>query len=171
MNKILTAIAALAFAVGAMLTPTAPAEAGFKGRLAIGLALGAIALSHQRYEERRHRERRYYARRKAEKKVYSSKKSSSSTKKIAKAEPEPEVEKVETPDKLVENENSSISTAALVPVEESATIGDNSQASEPAKVVAEIPETEPPAGPKTANKLDCKKFFPTVGITLSVSCE
>jgi hypothetical protein len=54
MKRFLFSVAIAVFAVSAMLTPSAPAQAGFKGRLAIGLALGAIALSHQRFEERRH---------------------------------------------------------------------------------------------------------------------
>ena len=54
MKRFLFALAIAVFAVSAMLKPYAPAQAGFKGRLAIGLALGAIALSHQDYEKRRH---------------------------------------------------------------------------------------------------------------------
>jgi hypothetical protein len=173
MNKILIAIAALVFAAGAMLTPTAPAQAGWKGRLAVGLALGAIgAMSHHhRYERRHWRERRFHARRKAvEKKVYTHKKPSSSTEEVAKVEipPIPEQKVIVT---AAENENSSISTAAVEPVEETAAIHSSEPTTEPAKVVAEVPETEPANGQKAANKLDCKKFFPAVGMTLSVPCE
>jgi hypothetical protein len=176
MNKFLIAIATLVFAVGAMLTPTAPAQAGWKGRLAVGLAIGAIgAMSqHHRYEKRkRWKKKRYQAQRKAKKKVYTSKKSSSSTKTVAKAEPAPTPE---LPEKkavaaLVDNENSSISTTAIVPVEETASIDSGEPTAEPAKVVAEVPETAPAAGQKAANQLDCKKFFPSVGMTLSVSCD
>jgi hypothetical protein len=172
MNKFLIAIAALVFAFGAMLTPTAPAQAGFKGRLAVGLAIGAIgAMSHHhRYERRRWKKKSYHARRKAKKKVYTSKKSSPSTKKVAKAEPAPIPEQTVI-DAAVENENSSISTAAIEPVEETASIDSSEPTAEPVKVVAEVPETDPADGQKAANKLDCKKFFPAVGMTLSVSCD
>jgi hypothetical protein len=173
MNRFLIAIATLVFAVGAMLTPTAPAQAGWKGRLAVGLAIGAIGAMnhHHRYEKRRWKKKRYQARRKAKKKkVYTSKKSSPSTKKVAKAEPAP-IPEQKVIDTAVENENSSISTAAIAPVEETASIDGGEPTAEPAKVVAEVPETEPADGQKAANKLDCKKFFPAVGMTLSVSCD
>jgi hypothetical protein len=172
MKRLLFVVAIAVFAVSAMLTPSAPAQAGFKGRLAVGLALGAIALSHQRYEHRRVKKKRYHARRKATKKVYATKKSKPSTKKVAKAEPAPQPElKDETIDTIVENENSSISTAALAPIEETASIDKTEPTPEPVNVVAEVPETEPAIGQETAKKLDCKKFFPTVGMTLSVPCE
>jgi hypothetical protein len=169
MKRFLIAVAAAVFAIGAMLTPSAPAQAGFKGRFAIGLAIGAIALSQRHHAHRHWQKKRYYARRKAEKKVYASKKSSSPTKKIAKAEPEPKVETVNEPveNALIENENSSISVAALAPVKETASI-DGAEAAEP---VAETSEAKPENGQKSASKLDCKKFFPAVGMTLSVSCE
>jgi hypothetical protein len=173
MKRLLFVVAIAVFAVSAMLTPSAPAQAGFKGRLAVGLALGALAHSHQRYEHRRVKKKRYHARRKTTKKVYATKKSKPSTTKVAKAEPAPLPEvKDETIDTIVENENSSISTAALAPVEETASIdGTEADASEPVEVAAEPSETKPADGPKSANKLDCKKFFPSVGMTLSVSCE
>ena len=60
------------------------------------------------------------------------------------------------------NENSSIATAALPSVEETASI-DTPVEAEPVKASND--------GPKTAEKLDCKKFFPSVGMTLSVPCE
>jgi hypothetical protein len=159
MNRFLIAVAAAIFAVSAMFAPSA--QAGFKGRLAIGLAIGAIALSHQHaYEEQRWKKRRYYARHKEAKKVYAGKKSSPSTEAVAKAEPEPTVEK---DDAMIESENSSISTAAIGPVEQTAAMDDAKAAPEPVSVAAE--------GSKTVKKLDCKKFFPAAGMTLSVSCE
>lgn len=174
MNKFLIAIATLVFAVGAMLTPTAPAQAGWKGRLAVGLALGAIgAMSHHHRYERRHRrwKARHHPRRRVKEKVYvTKKKPSPSTEEVAKVEipPIPEPKVIDT---AAENENSSISTAAVEPVAETASIHSSEPTAEPAKVVAEVPETEPANGQKAANKLDCKKFFPAVGMTLSVPCE
>jgi len=173
MNRFLIAIATVVFAVGAMLTPTAPAHAGMKGRLAVGLALGAMAvMAHEHRREMRHRrwKKRHHARRRTyKKKVYVSKKSTPKVEEVAKAEPAalPEIPEKKADAALVQNENSSISTAALEPVEETASI-DNA---EPVNAVEEDSTTEPADEPKTANKLDCKKFFPTVGMTLSVPCE
>ncbi len=166
MNRFLIAIATAVFAMSAMFAPSA--QAGFKGgRFAVGLAIGALMLSQQHHYEHEHwKKKRHYVRRKAEKKVYATKKSSS-TKEVAKADPEP---KVETADTVIENENSSISTAALAPIAETAA-DDTAAPPEPVKVVAEVPEPRSDDGPKTAKKLDCKKFFPSVGMTLSVSCE
>jgi hypothetical protein len=144
-----------------------------KGRLAVGLAIGAIGvMAHQhRYEQRRLKQKRYHARRKTTKKVYAAKKPSASVKKIAKAEPKPEPQVAEIVEPA-ENENSSISTAALAPIEETASIeSTEAAASDPVEVVAESPETKPAEAQKSAGKLDCKKFFPSVGMTLSVSCE
>ncbi len=172
MNRILIAVAMAVFAMSAMLAP--PAQAGWKGRLAVGLAIGAIsAMSHQqRYEHRRLRERRYYARHRHAKKVYATKKSKPATEDVAEVEPAPLPQaKSEVMDAMVENENSSISTAALSPVEQTATINAAEPTPGPAKVVADVPATEPEDGPKTAERLDCKKFFPSVGMTLSVSCD
>jgi hypothetical protein len=42
---------------------------------------------------------------------------------------------------------------------------------EPAQVAGKPPETTPAAGQTPAKKIDCKKFFPSVGLTLSVPCE
>ena len=168
MNRIMIAVAVAVFAMGGMLAR--PAEAGMKGRLAVGLAIGAIGVmahEHRRAEHRKWKKKRYEARRRAAKKVYTAKKKSTpKVKQVAKAEPTP-IPEQKLVDVAVENENSSISTAALAPVEETASIDET----EAVNVVAEVPETESAAVQETAKKLDCKKFFPTVGMTLSVPCE
>ena len=174
MNRFLIAIATMVFAAGAMLTPTAPAHAGMKGHLAVGLAIGALAvMAHENegYERNRHgKKKSHHARRSAHKrkKVHVSKRSSSSTEQVAKAEPElaPVPEQKDT-DALVHSENSSISTAALAPIEETASI----DKAEPVNATEEGSEEDHKDAPKTANKLDCKKFFPAVGMTLTVPCE
>jgi hypothetical protein len=170
MNRIMIAVAVAVFAMSGMLAR--PAEAGMKGRLAVGLAIGAIGVmahEHRKAERRKWKKKRYEARRRATKKVYTAKKKSTpKVKEVAKAEPAP-LPKQKVVDAAVENENSSISTAALAPVEETASI--NETEAETVNVVAEVPETEPVAVQETAKKLDCKKFFPTVGMTLSVPCE
>jgi hypothetical protein len=167
MNRIMIAVAVAVFAMSGMLAR--PAEAGMKGRLAIGLAIGAIGvMAHQQhqYEKRQWRKKHYEARRRATKKVYTAKKKSTpKVEEVAVVEPAPMP--VPKPDFLVENENSSIATAALEPIEDTASI-DNS---EPVNVATETTDSEPANGPKTAQKLDCRKFFPTVGMTLSVPCE
>ncbi len=174
MNRFLIAIATMVFALGAMLTPTAPAQAGMKGRLAVGLAVGALAVmahEHNRYEHQRWKKKRYHARhRAAKKKVYRAKQKS--TPEVAEAQPElPPIPEQKEIDTAAQNENSSISTAALAPVEETSSIDNSEPTVDPVDAVAEVPETEPEDGPKTAVKLDCKKFFPAVGMTLSVPCE
>ncbi len=167
MNRIMIAVAIAVFAMGGMFAR--PAQAGMKGRLAIGLAIGAIGVmahQHQQYERRKWRKKHYQARRRATKKVYTAKKKSTpKVEEVAEVEPAPMP--VPKPDFLVENENSSISTAALEPIDETASIDD----AEPVNVAAEATDSEPASGPKTAKKLDCRKFFPTVGMTLSVPCE
>jgi hypothetical protein len=166
MNKTLIAIVSAAFAVTSIFTSSA--QAGFKGRLAVGLAIGALSvMAHQhRYEEhRRWRERHYAKRHRRHEPVYV-KRSEPAPKKADVAE-----EKVETPSvDTADNENSSITTAALTPAEEPT--ASTTPSAETADQTAEMPPVEPVAeGPKTANKLDCKKFFPSVGMTLSVPCE
>ena len=170
MNRIMIAVAVAVFAMGGMLAR--PAEAGMKGRLAVGLAIGAIGVmahQHRQAERREWKKKRYEARRRAAKKVYTAKKKSTpKVKQVAKAEPAPApIPEQKLVDVAVENENSSISTAALAPIEETASIDET----EAVNVVAEVPETESAAVQETAKKLDCKKFFPTVGMTLSVPCE
>lgn len=168
MNKILIAVAAAVFALTSMFTPSA--QAGFKGRLAVGLAVGALSVlahqnRHRRYHNRRWRRRHHHVhhRAPARKKVYVTKK----------AAPEPEVakveDKVELPvQKKAETENSSITTAALPDADQPAATETAEATDETAAVTAEpVASTEP----QTANELDCKKFFPSVGMTLSVPCE
>lgn len=168
MNRFLIAIATVVFAVGAMLTPTAPAHAGMKGRLAVGLALGAMAvMAHEHRREMRHRrwKKRHHARRRTyKKKVYVSKKSTPKVEEVAKAEPAalPEIPEKKADAALVQNENSSISTAAIEPVAETAA-DDN--------VEATLEPVSPDSETKSATKLGCKKFFPSVGMTLTVPCE
>lgn len=165
MTRFLIAIAAAVFAMSAMLAP--PAQAGMKGRLAVGLAIGAIGIMAHQQRRYEHRKRHHHARRRAAKKVYTAKKKSApKVEEVAKAEPAPLPEQ-KVVDAAVDNENSSISTAALAPIEETASV-DNA---EPVNFVAEAPESVPATGQETAKRLDCKKFFPTVGMTLSVPCE
>lgn len=179
MKRILTALSIAVFAASTMIASTA-AQAGFKGRLAVGLAVGALAVMHNqhRYEQRKRAQKRIYARRKTEK-VYVAKKARSqpAEQEVAKVE-EPEVK---APEVAAVNENSSITTAALSPEQapqDAAETTDETAAVEPVAVEPEEKSAEaadakekPTETAKAVKGLDCKKFFSSVGLTLSVPCE
>ena len=172
MNKFLIALAATLFAISTMLPVSSAQAGGFKKGLGVGLAIGAIGvMAHQAHRAEKHRrwKKRQYVRR-PKQKTYVSKKTTVK-KAVAKVEepvappPLPVAKAIDA-----ETENSSITTAALPPVEE--------QIEEQAQDTTETSEADvqPVAAtssiePQTANKLDCKKFFPSVGMTLSVPCE
>lgn len=180
MTKFLIAIVSTAFAISTMFTSAA--QAGFKGRLAVGLAIGAIGvMAHQahRHEQRKRWRKRHYVRRHKEKvyvsrkhkeKVYVSKKSTPKKAVVAKVE-EPAVTPPLPVAKVIdaENENSSITTAAIAP-DETAPVTTGSTEAAPEATVEPVAAAASET-PKTANKLDCKKFFPSVGMTLTVPCE
>lgn len=174
MQKFIIAIAVAVFAFStSMFAPAA--HAGMKGKIAVGLAIGAIGvMAHQhRMQKRRAMKRRYHARRKSsrKRKSYVAKKKATAPKKQYVAEIAPEdvplpVKKVTT---KVVAENSSITTAALTDTDlvtddvadvNDETIDDGAQVS--ANTANE---------PETVGALGCKKFFPSVGMTLSVPCE
>lgn len=176
MNKIIIAIATAVFAIGTMVSS---AQAGMKGKLGIGLAIGAaaiIASQHHRYEKRRVYQKRQHVRRKARnRKVYATKKSSAPKKvAVAAVEQEPAPLPVQ---KAALSENSSITTgittAALPKSEElSQDEADEIVEADTADATIDEPNVATVADEaQTANKLDCKKFFPSVGMTLSVPCE
>jgi hypothetical protein len=173
MNKVIIAIATVIFALGTMITSSA--QAGMKGKLGIGLAIGAaaiIASQHHRHEKRRaYRKRKHTRRHHRQRKVYATKKSSAPKKTaVARAEPDP-IEMPVRKEVNVVRQNSSITTAALpndevedeVVAVETGTVDATADEAEVTKVADETQTT--------ANKLDCKKFFPSVGMTLSVPCE
>lgn len=174
MNKIIIAIAATIFAMGTMVSS---AQAGMKGKLGIGLAIGAaaiIASQHHRYEERRvYRERQHVRRKAKSRKVYATKKAAPKKVEVAKVE-EPAPVPVQ---KAALSENSSITTgittAALPKSEElSQDEADEIVETDTADATTDEPDVATVADEaQTANKLDCKKFFPSVGMTLSVPCE
>jgi len=130
------------------------AEAGMRVRLGFGFPIGSFtAHGNSGGYSSYHRSRRHhYVRRKTKQKVKVTRETTE-TKSVAKAEPEEKVENNE----VAESENSSISTASIAPVEKE-TADDNA-------------ETKPADAPKSATKVDCKKFFPSVGMTLTVPCD
>ncbi len=160
MNKTLIAIVSAAFAVTSIFASSA--QAGFRGRFAVGLAVGAL-LAHQHYEHEHWRKRHIYVQRRTEK-VYVSRKTSRKSNDVAKVDTPP----VDTAD----SENSSITTAALTPAEQETPVATTeSVTTTPPAAVDPKPAEATADGQQTAKKLDCKKFFPSVGMTLSVPCE
>jgi hypothetical protein len=181
MNKSPVAIIVALIAAATMFA--SGAQAGFKIRLGFGGPLPAFTAHGGNYHSERHYHRkRYLARRVVKKeKVYVAKrKTTSEPKKVIAKTVTKKPEAVATapvtaPEVIADNENSSISTASLdTAVVDPALVKEGEvPAVEPAKVSA---ATEPvqAAKPKTtqaASKLDCKKFFPSVGMTLTVPCE
>lgn len=178
MQKFIIAIAAAVFALStSMMAPAA--HAGMKGKLAVGLAIGAIGvMAHHHQMKKRHAKRRkYHARRKssrkrksyvAKKKVYAPKKQYVA-KTIA-------PEDVPLPEQKIAGEivteNSSITTAALTDTD---LVNDNAVDvnDETIEDATEVSTNAIDTGdePETVGSLGCKKFFPAVGMTLSVPCE
>jgi len=155
-------------------------QAGFGIRLGFGGPLPAFtAHGNGGYEGERHYHRKRYIERRVKEKTHVAKRKNDD--KVAKkSEPKvsKKVAKSETPAASADSpqaaapdaENSSITTvsataetsapAPTTPVE---TV---KNASPPA-----VAEETKPSPAKTASKLDCKKFFPSVGMTLTVPCE
>ena len=172
MNKTIIVSAGALLAAVTMLSSTA--EAGFKFRIGLGFPVGGY--SQPSYHP--HWRERVYVERKAKRVHVAKKKSETTTAVVQKEDPADTV--------AVENENSSISVAALPANEVAtnpATTEDASLAkttettatpivtnAPPLPVVDQKAETADVSGQKTAKKLDCKTFFPSVGLTLSVPC-
>jgi len=153
MKKLIAIIPALIAAA----TFTTAAEAGFKVRLGFGGPLPAFTAyshssdyGHKVYKRRAHRAA---LRRQRHAPVQVTEKPATET--VAKVEDKAQAEPVA---KQVQSENSSISVAAAT-VSETKSI-------EPVKTAAAgTSETE------AARNIGCKKFFPSVGMTVSVACE
>jgi hypothetical protein len=159
MNKTLLAIATAMLAATTMFASAAEAG-GLKVRLGFGGPLPYFTAHSNSggYHEPRHR-RHHYVRRKVKSKVHVTEETpAAETSDVAKVESEAQPAK-----KAAVNENSSISTAALPKAEETT--------DETAKAAAETTDTATVDTPNAGKKIDCKKFFPSVGMTLSVPCE
>ena len=162
MNKMLIAVAAAFFAVTALIG--SGAEAGFNMRLKApaGFSVVEQAGCGGGGYRRVFRKRYSTARRSVKRKVEVARAPAASSVKVAKAEPKVEVKaepEAEVASQNVEIENSSISSASETVAE--------------AKPV-EVKQVETkPAEKKVAaaKEIGCKKFFPSVGMTLTVSCE
>ena len=157
MNKPLIALAAT---IAAFAASVSQAEAGFRIGIGFGFPIGAFS-HHNSYEAPRH--------------IYRAERAPVRARKL---QPKQEIAKSDDAS-VAQNENSSIAIAAdqVASVENSSI----SVASEPVKITetqktAEAAKAIEPV--KTAEakkpavaKLDCKKFFPSVGLTLTVPCE
>ena len=169
MSKLSVALIAALVAVATMYSPAA--EAGL--RIGIGFG-GGLPFAHGNgggYKQQHHR-KRYIARRVKKQKVYVAKRKVSEPK-VAKVEKVAKPAVVATapvvePEVIADSENSSITTAALESTaavdQETVTPAEEAES----KTVAAKPAV---SKPEKAAKLDCKKFFPSVGMTLSVPCE
>lgn len=166
--KSLIAIAAAAVALAGTM---GPAEAGFGIRIGIGIPLfhSGPTYAAPSYKKRVHRVER------VQRAPVRTIRKPQATAVAAKA-PEPVVEpKIEKT--VARNENSSIATAKVEKLAQtensSISIVETPKTAAAAKSVDPVEtETETKAdGPEIAQNIDCKKFFPSVGMTLSVPCE
>jgi hypothetical protein len=175
MSKSPVAIIAALIAAATMFASTA--EAGFRIRLGFGGPLpsfNAYGNGGGGYEHRHHRQR-YIARRIVKKeKTYVAKrdaepKVAKSTKSAPKREDVAAVPAID-PNVIADSENSSITTASLEP--EKAASAPETKPVTPVAVKSKDTGAEPVRkSASAAGKLDCKKFFPSVGMTLTVPCE
>jgi hypothetical protein len=194
-NKTIVTSAGALLAAVTMLSSTA--EAGFKFHIGLGFPIGGY--SHPSYEHHPHWRERVYVERKARRVHVAKKKSPTTTAVVQEQAPADTV--------AVENENSSISVAALPatdaatnpataedtsatplqpvtpPQKDAAVAPTDLPVTKATEQATETPIDAPPLpavdqklatpavpGQKTAKKLDCKTFFPSVGLTLSVPC-
>jgi hypothetical protein len=152
MTKSIIAIATAILAATTLLSPAA--EAGFRVGFGFGGGVPPYLTDYNKQaasEHKRSKKRAYRAARRHETAPAKVTKKASSA---AKVDNKAEEKKVETVEKVAQSENSSISVAQATP--------------EP-KTVAETVETV--AASQPARSIDCKKFFATVGMTLTVPCE
>ena len=183
MSKLLALATALIFAAT---TFASTAQAGMRVGIGIGiggLALGALSNGGGRGEAREYRERKREraSRRQREEKapVRSAKKSKSD--KSDKSEQAAKEPAEEAPTSTATNEASGIATTGgpvVAPVTTGATATADAQTEHSSISLASATDDATPmkkidtASQETTGKsLDCKKFFPSVGMTLSVPCE
>ncbi|MFA5898415.1 MAG: hypothetical protein WC829_04805 [Hyphomicrobium sp.] len=169
MTKLLALAAALAIALSGSIST---AEAGMRMRVGMGaLAIGALsAMAHRHHEP----EYRTYKKPRAVRREREEKAPVRAAKKV-KVEQNEVAENA--PDKDIASEASSIATIGeesapevITGSTEAQPAGENSSIAltdERAPTQAKIVE----AANQSTSSLDCKKFFPSVGMTLSVPCE
>jgi hypothetical protein len=163
MNKSLLAIATATCALATITTSSA--QAGFKIHFGFG-GFGGFHHHHHHY-------RPLYVVRPVQPKVYVARKAKPVVVKqdedaVAVAEVHNENSSITLgAEQVASAENSSITSAAeLVKTTETQKTTEAAKAIEPIKAAE-----EKKSKPAVAQKLDCKKFFPSVGLTLTVPCE
>jgi hypothetical protein len=187
MSKLLALATALVLAFTSCIST---AQAGMRGvgiGIGIGVGLGAMgAMSNSgrgSYEAREYRQRKKerVSRREREEKapVRSAKKSKSD--KSEKTEQAAKESAEETPASTATTEPSGIATTGapvVAPVSTGATATADAQTENSSISLASASNDEAPvkkidtaSQEPTGKNLDCKKFFPSVGMTLSVPCE
>ena len=159
MNKSLIALTA---AIAAFAATASQAEAGFRIGIGFGFPMGAFN-HHNSYE--------------APRRIYRAERAPA---RVRKVQPKQEVANVDdTP--VAQNENSSIAVGAdkVASVESSSItvaaepvkITETKKTAEVAKAIEPAKAAEPAKSKPAVAKLDCKKFFPSAGLTLTVPCE
>jgi hypothetical protein len=178
MSKLLALATALIFAAT---TFASTAQAGMRVGIGIGiggLALGAMSNGGGRGEAREYRERK---RERASRRVREEKAPVRSAKKSKSDKSEKTEQAAKEPESAATNEASAIATTGgpiVAPVTTGATATADAQTEHSSISLASATDDAAPvkkidtASQETTGKsLDCKKFFPSVGMTLSVPCE
>ena len=178
MKKVLITVATVFIALTTMLSSSA--DAGFRVGIGFSVLNSKLMTPHRsrRSSHRRRNKRKYKAakRRRAKQKAYAKKRRAKrkvyakqrSTKRrtIAKVKKAPKAAPVIDTSR---NENSTISTAMVDTAEYDTET--TFEAEEPVtENTAEVTADAVPVA-DTGNQLSCKKFFPAVGMTLTVPCE
>lgn len=171
MNKPLIALATAAVAIAATVSQ---AEAGFRIGIGFGLPIGVGAFHN-------------YGSYEAPRRIYRERVQERAPVRAHKVQKE-EVAKVDDDKSVAQNENSSIAVAAatvattenssitVASVDEAkkvepVKITETQKTADAAKVIEPVKTETKKSEPAVAQKLDCKKFFPSVGLTLTVPCE
>jgi hypothetical protein len=172
MNKTLIALATATLAIVATVSQ---AEAGFGIRIGFG-PIGFGAIGNGGYTPHYSPRRIYRAERAPVRahKVQPTAVAKEEDKKVEKAVAQNENSSIAIVATVASVENSSITVASAeetkkveaVKITETKKTADAAKAIEPVKT----PETKK-SEPAVAQKIDCKKFFPSVGLTLTVPCE
>ena len=164
MTKLLAIAAAFLLAISTSVTT---AQAGMRVGIGIGvgaLALGAIAKAHRHHEAeeyRAHRKARTVYREREKRPTRSAKKSTSKPpQQTAEVEAEP-----------VSSEASSIASSAADAPPAIITGSTGKPVAAKAETASLISADTTQDDDEAGHGMDCKKFFPSVGMTLSVPCE
>ena len=149
MTKSIIAIATAILAATTLLSSAA--EAGFRVGFGFGGGVPPYLTDYNKQAASKHKRTKKRAYRAARRQKTAPAKVTKKASSVAKVENKAEEKKVE---KVAQSENSSISVAQDAPEQ---------------KTVAQTVETATASQP--ARAIDCKKFFATVGMTLTVPCE